>query len=124
MKSTIDYMDEAKRKLGIESDYAAAKWMRVNRATISNYRNGKRIIDDYAAAKIAEVLEIPPMEIIAVANVEREKDEEKKEYWKNFYERLGGIAASIFLAVNFLVTPTPSQAAPVLNPTLPVCILC
>ena len=114
MKSTINYLDEAKEKLGIESDYAMAKWLGVGRAAVSNWRVKRNFIDDYAAAKIAQALGVEPMEIIAAANAEREKGD-KKEFWENFYKRLGGIAASIFFAVNLIMTPTPSQAAPMLN---------
>jgi len=116
MKSTIMYVDEAKAKMSIESDYAMAKWLGVGRAAVSNWRVGRNVIDDYAAAKIAEVLELNPMEIIAAANIEREKDEERKRFWQKYWERLGGIAAGFILAVNLIMTPTPSEAAPILKP--------
>lgn len=115
MKTTINYLDEAKQKLGIESDYAMAKWLGVGRAAVSNWRVKRNFIDDYAAAKIAEALGIDPMMVIAAANAEREKDVEKRGYWKKYYERLGGLAASILLCVTFIVTPTPSEAAPLLK---------
>lgn len=124
MKSTISYLDEAKAKLGIESDYGMAAWLGVTRAAVSAYRNSARTVDDYAAAKIAEVLEIDPMIVIAAANAEREKDDGKRGYWEKYYKRLGGIAASIIFAVTFIVTPTPSQAAPVLKAVSQYCILC
>lgn len=119
MKNTILYLDEAKKKLGFTADNQLASWMGVTRAAISNYRLGKSVIDDYAAAKIAGVLEIDPMVIISAANAEREKDEGRKEFWKNFYERLGGIAAAILVAfVTLIVTlgySSPLQAAPLLD---------
>jgi hypothetical protein len=124
MKSTINYVDAAKEKLGIESDYGIAKVLDVNRATVSLWRNGKGSMDDYAAAKIAVILGVDPMEVIASANAEREKTDERKEFWQDFYKRLGGIAATIFFAVNLIMTPTPSQAAPMLNAEVPHCILC
>ena len=95
MKTTINYLNEAKKILGIESDYAMAQFLGVNRSAISGYRTGSRIIDDYAAAKIASAIGIDPMMVIAAANAEREKTEDRKEYWKNFYERLGGMAAGL-----------------------------
>jgi hypothetical protein len=115
MKTTISYLDDAKEKLGIKSDYGMAKWMSLSRNALSQYRLGKSIIDDYAAAKIASVLEIDPMVLIAAANAEREKDKERQEFWQNFYERLGGVAASIIFCINFIVTPTPSEATPMLK---------
>ena len=124
MRKSIYYFDEAKKKLAFESDNAMAVWLGVSRATVSLWRNDVGSMDDYAAAKIAGVLGINPMEVIATANAEREKTEERKEFWQDFYKRLGGIAASIIFVVTFIMTPTPSQAAPVLNAEVPHCILC
>lgn len=116
MKTTIEYLDEAKNKLKLDSDYSMAKFLGVGRSAISGYRTASRIIDDYAAAKIANALGINPMIVIAAANAEREKTEERKDYWRNFYERLGGVAASILLLtscslVTLIVTSTPADAA-------------
>lgn len=95
MKTTLEYLEEAKAALGIKSDYALAKYLKVHPTTISQYKLGKRVIDDLAAAKIADALGIPAITVIAAANMEREKDAEKREYWENFYKRLGGIAAGV-----------------------------
>lgn len=115
MRNTIFYIDEAKKKLGIESDYGLAKELGLSRAAVSLWRNGKGSMDDYAATRIAEIIGVNPLIVIAAVNVEKEKTEERKEYWKNFYERLGGIAATILLAVNLIMTPTPSEAATILE---------
>lgn len=95
MKTTIEYLNEAKAALGIESDYEMAKFLGVNRSAVSHYQSGKRIIDNMTAAKIAEALKVSAITVIATAEIEREKDEERREYWKNFYKRLGGIAAGV-----------------------------
>jgi len=113
MKTSISYFREAKDRLKA-SDYRMAQILKITRTATSKYQSGQRIMDDTTAAKIARILEIPEIEVIAAANAEREKGE-KQEFWKNFYERLGGVAASIIFAVTFLVTPTPSEAAPVLK---------
>lgn len=123
MEKSIYYLDKAKEKLGIKADNEIATKIGVTRAAISSYRVGRTVMDDFAAAKIAEILGLNAMEVIAAANAEREKGE-KKEFWENFYKRLGGIAASIFFAVNLIMTPTPSQAAPMLNAEVAQCILC
>lgn len=115
MKTTIEYLDDAKAALKIESDYAMAKWMGVERTTVSQYRLGKRTIDDYAAARIAAALGIDPMIVIAAANAEREKTDERRDYWKNFYERLGGVAAGVaFIGVVTLILTSTHHNAPLL----------
>lgn len=110
MKNTIGYLDDAKKALNIESDNAMAKHLGITRSAISNYRAGSYVMDDYAAAKIAEALMIEPMEVIAAANMEREKTEDRKAYWENFYKRLGGVAASIMTIAILSALPDQSQA--------------
>lgn len=52
-------------------------------------------MDDYTAAKIANVLEINPLEVIAAANAEREKHAEKREFW----EKLAKMTATAAIAM-------------------------
>lgn len=111
MKKTTDYLNDAKKTLGVDSDYAMAKFLNVSGATISRYMSGDRIIDDYAAAKIAGALGIDAMIVIAAANAEREKTVERKDYWRNFYERLGGMAASIAVAGCIVIAGSDSANA-------------
>jgi transcriptional regulator with XRE-family HTH domain len=96
MKTTLDYLNDAKAKLGFTSDNAFAGWLEVSPGGLSNYQSGRRIVDDYAAAKIAQALGIDPLEVIALANMEREKVSERKEFWRKIAK--GGVAATIFLA--------------------------
>ena len=82
MKSTLDYLDDAKQRLGIDTDYKLAKILNAHRGLFSEYRHKKRVIDNYTAVKIAEILEIDPLKIIAIAESEKEKNEERREFWK------------------------------------------
>jgi transcriptional regulator with XRE-family HTH domain len=97
MKRTIEYLDEAKEALGLTSDYSLAKWLNVKQNTVSQYRTGARVIDDYAAARIAEALKIDPLEVIAAANYEREKDEGRKTFWEHFsqHRMVAGVALAL-----------------------------
>lgn len=88
MKTTIQFLDEAKRILGDVSDYRLAKVIGVNQSTMSHYRQGTRVIDDYAGAKIAEILQIDSMIVISAANAEREKTEERRTFWSEKYNAL------------------------------------
>lgn len=74
--NTKEYLDAVKQKTGIDSDYKLAKLLNLTKQAISKYQLGNRVMDDYTAAKIAEVLEIPVIKVIADANAEREKDED------------------------------------------------
>jgi len=92
-----------------------AKKLEMSTSGISSYRNGKRIIDDTTAARIAEILEINPLIVIAAANAEREKGE-RREYWEKVSKRLGGIAAGfLFFSIALPLHGITSAAQ---------CILC
>ena len=110
MKSTQEYIEEAKRALSLCSDYRFAKWLGVKGATVSYYKSGKRIIDDYAAVRIAEALKIDPMEVIRAANYEREKEGKRKEFWRDFGRATGAgfVGLSLFLTG---VYNAPTRAA-------------
>lgn len=84
MRKSIEYLIEAKGKLNCETDYQLAKALKSSTANISNYMSGKTKMDDYHCIVVAQVLNIDPMEIIAAAQEEREKSEEKKEFWRDF----------------------------------------
>lgn len=88
MGSTLQYLDEAKRKLHIESDYALSKRLGCNTSTISNYRAGRSRMDDVIAVKVAEILEKNPLELLASLNLERAKDDEVKLVWKGILEKI------------------------------------
>lgn len=109
-------LDQCREKLGVPTDYKMAQEMKIKDARISDYRSGKRIPDAYACSKIAGVLEIDEMMLIAHFEAQSAKNPDVKEYWEKKLERLGGIAAGLFIAVYLIMTPTPSDAAPMLNP--------
>lgn len=103
MKTTAEYMDEAKAKLGVSSDYALAAQLDITRQAISKYRHNERAFDNFTCMKIAEITGIHLESIITDMEMMREKDVKRREAWENYMKRLGGIAAS-FLAAVVIVT--------------------
>ena len=87
MKTTIEFLDAVKEKLGITSDYALAKQLGFPLSTMSNYRTGRRIIDDDAALEVAMALEVNPLQVIAAANIERAKTPEQRARWSGVVEK-------------------------------------
>lgn len=81
MKKISDYLDDAIKKGEISNDYALSKMLKIPQNTLSTYRTGKRQISNYAAGKLAELLEIDPWEIVTAAEIEREKNEHRREFW-------------------------------------------
>lgn len=85
---SIQYLDRAKSHLGLTSDYALAKALKVGTSTISNYRAGRSRIDDDMAMRLAHVLGINPLEPIAAANAERAKSPELRDMWESIMQKV------------------------------------
>ena len=88
--NTLEYLSACKKALGIESDYALAKALGVSQTGISNYRTGRSRMDDDVALKVAEILHLHPMQVIAAANAERAKTDEQKARWTGLMEKFSG----------------------------------
>lgn len=85
--NTLEYLQAVKDRLGITSDYALAKALRVAQPTVTGYRSGRRIIDDEVALSVAEILKVHPFQVIAAANAERAKTPEQRARWSGVMEK-------------------------------------
>ncbi len=87
---TIDrYLDAAKARHKLPSDYALAKKLKVGASHISNYRSGRSHPDDAMAVHLARLLDIGPLEIIAAAHYHRASklgDSEGMRLWTQVYK--------------------------------------
>lgn len=112
MKSTEQYLDEVKDRLGLPSDYAIAKALGVTRAAVSRYRMGHSMPDDLVCARIAEILAIEPMEVIAATNYQRSKTDEARHLWEGIWGKVvGAIALNLIVcAVGVSVAPSTKAA--------------
>ncbi|MES2027373.1 MAG: helix-turn-helix domain-containing protein [Pseudomonadota bacterium] len=96
---TLAYLDAAKQRLKIDSDYALSKILGVTTSAISNYRAERSRIDDDVALKLAEILEINPLEVIASANAERARTPEMRARWT-------GLMQKVSASFNYLMSRT------------------
>ena len=78
---TDEFMDEAKNRLNINSDYALAKQLGLSRQAMSQYRAGKRSPDAYTCSRLADVLGINAFDIMIEIEASAEKDETRRAYW-------------------------------------------
>lgn len=88
MKTTTDYLDSVKLKLGLPSDYALAKYWAVSKQHISEYRNGKRTLGDERALEVARILGINPVEVFIAIQCQRAKSDQVKQVWGEFMEKI------------------------------------
>lgn len=84
--NTLEYLDAAKKRLGIDSDYALAKALKVRTSTISNYRSRRSEMDDEIAAKVAGLLEVHPGLVILDIRRERAKTPAEQSIWQEIYK--------------------------------------
>jgi plasmid maintenance system antidote protein VapI len=85
---TQDYLDAAKQKLHVQSDYALAKSLETSREYISQLRLGKRPMSDEVALKLATVLGINPIQTLAQCQAERSKNPEIQAAWASLLEKI------------------------------------
>lgn len=115
MKSTLEYLEEAKNAKGIKSDNAFALSIGITRSSISNLKNNRNVMDDFTCIQIAGILGVNPMEIIAAANYEREKVGERKDFWLNFLQQYtrstaAGVVLLASLTGTSLLYSKPAEA--------------
>jgi transcriptional regulator with XRE-family HTH domain len=113
MKTTGEYLDAVKAHLDLPSDYATAKALGVTPSAVSKYRLGRSQPDDLVCARIAEILDIEPMEVIAATHFERSTEPRAKALWEGIWGKAAGAIALnlIVCAVGVSVAPTSKAAA-------------
>lgn len=104
----VELLERARNKLMVKSDYALAKALGIPNNRMSDYLKGKRVLDEYACFKIAEVLEDSPSRVMARILAETSKNEDKRLYFQRFFMIAG---LWIILVPASLVYSTSSEAA-------------
>lgn len=105
MSKAKELLLECKIKLGVQTDYKLAQALEIHNGRISAYMREKEIPDAYACVRMALILNKDPAEIIAEIEADTEKNEKRREFWKNFLQRakqaarLGTLAAICILSL-------------------------
>lgn len=105
---------ECKIKLKISSDYGLAKALGINRARVHDYMTAKRTPDAYTAIKMAEILGLHPLLLLAEFEAETEKNEERRNFWLNFGQRIksGALGMLALISTAFWLPGQRAEAAP------------
>ncbi|STQ91210.1 helix-turn-helix domain-containing protein [Iodobacter fluviatilis] len=88
MKTANEYLDDIKKKLGIDSDYAVAAKLSISRSAISAVRNKGMNFDGKTAIKVANLLDIDPALVIIDMHHARAKDTEEASILQRVYNYL------------------------------------
>jgi len=112
MKS-LKYVDLLAEKHNLKNDVAICKLLNWSSGQISQYRSGKRIMDDEACLALALALNVNPMEIIGAACIDRAEKTGQHSLWEVFMQRMAATAASVILglvAISGFTAPDTAQA--------------
>lgn len=114
MENVRKLLDEAKAKTQSATDYQLAKNSGIPKARISAYYSGKEAPNEFACLQIARHTGRSLDEVITLVRIDAEKNETRREAWRDYLKRLGGVAASIATAVSAFVilgmTPRDANA--------------
>lgn len=102
MSKAKELLLECKVKLSVQTDYKLAQALKIDRARVSDYMSGKRAPDAYACVRMAIILRRDPAEIIAEIEADTEKNAERREFWRDFLQRVRQAAKLGTLAAIFM----------------------
>jgi len=111
---TIDYLDAARSRAGLPSDYALAARLGATRAAVSSWRCGRKFPDALHAFRLAELAQCDPAKALADMELERAERQHRDDAaagWRSILQRIGGAAAMVAMVAGFGAAPSPSQAA-------------
>ncbi len=112
---TADYLDALKARLSLSSDYALAKRLDTSTAAVSNYRRGKRTFDALMAYRVAELLDLDPMRVLADMEAERATRPEVRQVWADIAARFKDAAIVAAMAVGGAMTLGALNITPIGN---------
>ena len=105
MKPT-EYLDTAKARLNVTSDYALAKRLECFPNHVSEVRSGKRHMPLDMAFRIAITLELDPAQVIADLEEQREKNEKRRGFWRSFASRARSSVVAVLCTLALILSAT------------------
>lgn len=122
-----EILDGIKRRNSIESNAELARILDIDVRRIGEYYKGREpMSDDYPKIAIASGKRVD--ELQTIYKLSTSTDEKTLAIWSRYSKSIGQIAASVivglFALVTLIVTPTPAQAAPMLEIETQHFVLC
>lgn len=115
--STNDFLDALMKRYGVVTDYGLHKLLKVSRQSIYRYRDkAGATFDDQVALRVAELLDIDPVQMLVWTARQRASCTQAIEHWKHLQKRLAQ-AAMILIFLGLAPAPsidlaTVAKAAP------------
>jgi hypothetical protein len=92
----------------------------ISRQAISNIKHGRNCLDNYTAAKVAEVTGLELGAVIASVEAERTQDNDRRAFW----QRLGGTAAAVLFTWWIVGQDTAPALLQLAADASALCVLC
>lgn len=113
-RTTVEFLDALREKLGGVSDYRASIALGVTRAAVSGWRQGKTKIGEEQVPKIAELLELRPEYVLACVAAERAKRTDVREIWESLAKHARKLSVlGVVAFATSTVTPPHAHASEV-----------
>jgi DNA-binding XRE family transcriptional regulator len=87
MKTTVQYLDQVKKKKGITSNYALAKQLEMSETGIASLYKGRNAMSIETAIKVGEILGLDSHIIYGDGQVEHAKTPSAKAFWVGISEK-------------------------------------
>lgn len=110
-----EYLDAAKARLGIVSDYELAKRLDARPNHVAEVRSGKRGMPLDMAYRIAITLELDPAQVVADLEGQREKNDKRAAFWRSFTLRAQKAAAIVLCTLALSYSASSVDAAKLLG---------
>jgi len=97
----VEYFYQIKSRHKIGSDYKLAEFLNISRMRISDYIHERRYPDLYASMQIANALNLDPLQVAADFEEQSEKNEKRREFWRDFLSRARKPFGALVLVLSF-----------------------
>lgn len=111
MFSVADFLDRAKARASIVSDYQLAKVIGKNHSVITNYRTGISLPNEQIIEQLCALTGDDPDLIAAQVQAARSRDEPARAMWTRIAARLSGAATTAILSVCFTISLIAASAS-------------
>jgi hypothetical protein len=94
-----EYLDAAKARLCLSSDYELCKKLDVPRGHLPAMRRGERAIPPHLALSLAVTLELDPAQVVFDLEAQREKNEKRRELYRSFLSGARKVGKTILAGI-------------------------
>ena len=106
--ATKKYLEILRAEYNGCSDYRIAQLLQVSKGCVSRWTQGKGTMGDESAARLADLCELDPVEVLTEIYIERSKSRVTRKYFEEVLKRSSG-AQVIVIAALFAICAPMSQ---------------